>query len=59
MFLQFFHLIWAFDFDPKGQLCLILPKFYGSYMISLVEGFETVKGDIPALPTWLRQVLEC
>lgn len=34
------------------------PKFYGCDMISLVEGFETVKGDIPALPAWLRQGLE-
>lgn len=49
MFLQFFHLIAAFYFDPKGQLCLILSRFYGSNMLSLVERFETVKGDIPAL----------
>lgn len=26
------------------------PKFYGSNRISLVEEFETGKGDIPALP---------
>lgn len=35
------------------------PRFYGCDMISLVEGFETVKGNILALPSWLRQVLEC
>lgn len=52
MFLQFFHLIAAFYFDPKGQLCLILSRFYGSNILSLVERFETVKGDIPALWAW-------
>lgn len=28
MSLQFFHLIGAFYFDPKGQLCLILPQVF-------------------------------